>query len=406
MVDDEQQLDDMLNNPQGDLWRDPEMVTKLKSRLPKCHALYFQTVDDMVETLQNLHDILGLGRVGFQQRLLETEVLVAKSESTAPTTALAVIKGIVEKLSRNFDSQAQRIRLASGKTERKELFEEFGAHTARLEKLLRSSDRLKTWKGYRDKQLIGLDIGLWDSWKQAYALSRLLAKVWQCKCRTYHHANLLLEYRRVPTANFKILFLFGNQLELYRNSWVWQATSFGLLPKRVYTSQGSNPVVSMSNEQRTSDPILCRPTELPEGPLKKKGCNKGDEESFSQPIFESRPRKRFTSLWKSRNTPVFVKIGHLVEDNVTFTEQSEITQIPIQTVPAQLINSTDSNIITNLCAKISNCSAELLPYGVLEETDIKCTIDPLCMPEHEPQIAISLGDLLGPAAQIILSQKQ
>jgi hypothetical protein len=69
LIADEDKLQLLLNEPGGPAWKDPELETMLKQRMPKTYSSYLDTVEMMLETVQGLDDTLGTSKSHFQTRV-------------------------------------------------------------------------------------------------------------------------------------------------------------------------------------------------------------------------------------------------------------------------------------------------------------------------------------------------
>src|ERR1700712_3587977 len=59
LIVDEDELQDLIADPGGPRWREPELEERLKDRLPKAYDLYFSTILQMNETMKDLEKELG-----------------------------------------------------------------------------------------------------------------------------------------------------------------------------------------------------------------------------------------------------------------------------------------------------------------------------------------------------------
>lgn len=137
---------------------------------------------------------------------------------------------IVSHVTSNIEYHSQRIRLAFNKDVRKQLFDDFGDQNSRLRDILGSSDRLASLR--RARVTTSVNSGLWKFWNHGNVLFNLLTEAWSCKCQAFHHANLLLQHRVVPTVNFRVVFWFKRHLAGASSGqlpWAWQDTSIKLL---------------------------------------------------------------------------------------------------------------------------------------------------------------------------------
>jgi len=123
-----------------------------------------------------------------------------------------------------------------GKKSRQKLFEIFGDQNTRLRDILGTSDRLASPRRARvSRRSAVTNAGLWKLWDHGSLLFTLLAEAWSCRCQTFHHANLLLQHRVVPTIDFKVIFWFKTHLgneQVGRGPWTWQDTTIKLLEEK------------------------------------------------------------------------------------------------------------------------------------------------------------------------------
>ena len=136
----------------------------------------------------------------------------------------------MEHVTSTVEYHSQRIRLAFNKDVRKQLFDDFGEQNSRLRDILGSSDRLAGLR--RARVSTAVSSALWKFWNHGNAVFNLLTDAWSCKCQAFHHANLLLQHRVVPTVNFRVVFWFKTHLAGTTPAqlpWAWQDTSIKLL---------------------------------------------------------------------------------------------------------------------------------------------------------------------------------
>jgi hypothetical protein len=130
----------------------------------------------------------------------------------------------------NIEYHSHRIRLAFNKDVRKQLFDDFGDQNSRLRDILGSSDRLAGLRRARVSTVVSS--AMWKFWNHGNAVFNLLTEAWSCKCQSFHHANLLLQHRVLPTVNFRVVFWFKTHLtgapSPAQLPWAWQDTSIKL----------------------------------------------------------------------------------------------------------------------------------------------------------------------------------
>lgn len=71
IVRSEDEISDLMAQPRGAIWKNPEYEGKLRQRLGRSHAVYLRTSDKMVNALCEMCEKLGIdssGRVGTKSR--------------------------------------------------------------------------------------------------------------------------------------------------------------------------------------------------------------------------------------------------------------------------------------------------------------------------------------------------
>jgi hypothetical protein len=131
----------------------------------------------------------------------------------------------------NFEFQTQRIKMSFNQSKRDKLFEDLTDYNNELRMLLDTSDRIAALRGSREgAKKSAVSKGLWQFWRHADKLYTLLTQSWRCDCKTFHQANLLLQHRTTPKADFRIMFVYAQQ-NLRPKPWSWtcQETNIKML---------------------------------------------------------------------------------------------------------------------------------------------------------------------------------
>jgi hypothetical protein len=67
-------LQELIADPGGREWANPELEDRLRQRLPKSYDIYLESIDHIKEVMIELKRELGVDKAGFQSRLLEHNV--------------------------------------------------------------------------------------------------------------------------------------------------------------------------------------------------------------------------------------------------------------------------------------------------------------------------------------------
>lgn len=70
LVADEDKLQLLLKEPGGPAWKDQELEDTLRERMPKTYSSYSDTIEMMLETVEELDDALGMNKAYFQERVM------------------------------------------------------------------------------------------------------------------------------------------------------------------------------------------------------------------------------------------------------------------------------------------------------------------------------------------------
>ena len=114
---------------------------------------------------------------------------------------------------------------------RDKLFERLTDYNNELRALLDTGDRIAVLRHNRSvAKKSAVSKGLCQFWRHADRLYSLLTQSWRCECKTFHQANLLLQHRTTPNAEFNIIFFFAQQdITPEPWSWTWQQTNIKML---------------------------------------------------------------------------------------------------------------------------------------------------------------------------------
>jgi hypothetical protein len=74
LVADQSQIQKLLAEPGGTLWREPGIEDQLKDRLQDSYELYLEIVQQLQRTMQNLNEELAVDKVAVQEKLAPQQV--------------------------------------------------------------------------------------------------------------------------------------------------------------------------------------------------------------------------------------------------------------------------------------------------------------------------------------------
>ncbi|KAF3076131.1 hypothetical protein CFAM422_001132 [Trichoderma lentiforme] len=197
LVIDNEKVQELIDKPAGEAWRDVSMVELLEKRLGDSYELYQEYISGMNHVMDKLYHELALNDESVQSKLLDT--------SKRPAT----VSRIRSALGRDdLSFQLFRIKFSNGESVRSKLFAELQAYNDKLDKLLDSSDRvsaLEERKASRHQER-AIDSAICSFWVQATKLFKALTATWKCHC-TEHHTILPLQHRATKSVEFELLFL-------------------------------------------------------------------------------------------------------------------------------------------------------------------------------------------------------
>lgn len=302
--------------------------------------------------------------------------------------------------------QAQRIKLAFNKTTRLELFEEFGSYNARLRDILGSSDRLAGLRRTRvSAKTASINSGLWKFWNHANSVFELLTDALSCKCQAFHHANLLLQHRVVSTVSFRVIFWYKLHLE-GQTPWTWQDTNIKLLEESLITINVPTAPVTPPIPA-----LMPAPQQAPKAPtaiaISVKDVQKTHRKSFLSKFRHGKDVKIEGNLPKTKlpHTPAQVPPQSPPPHSGTSPKPPKPRVAFVDPPSPSIVEDTSNPKITNLCARIASCTADLQKYGCLRGEARQYLVEPMCKADNQPQKYVTLEALLSRDRPIDLSRR-
>ena len=74
LIVDDDELNELIKQPGGEKWRNPELETRLRQRLPKSYDLYLEIIDRIHDVMKEITRELGVDRPDFQAKVNEDDV--------------------------------------------------------------------------------------------------------------------------------------------------------------------------------------------------------------------------------------------------------------------------------------------------------------------------------------------
>ncbi|KFY40339.1 hypothetical protein V495_05476 [Pseudogymnoascus sp. VKM F-4514 (FW-929)] len=377
MIADDEKLKILLEDPGGPSWEDPELNETLKKRIPSRYNSYVDTIHMLLDVVKGLEEALGMKLLYFTKRVTE--------DSVSRPSKLTLANFANAALSReNIQYQTQRIRHATSKSKREELFNDFETYNKRLANILGASDRISSLTQTRSSRSIAVDKGLWKLWNHGSTLYKLLVAAWSCQCRPFHQANLLLQHRSSSTVTFQVVFWFTPQLTSRPLPWTWQATNISLVEKPAIIDV--NALLALRNNNiGLRSPAIHTPANSRERPPST-ALQNGDPKSS---------RRSLPSRWKH----TLLKSSMKRETTVTSPEENRPianTKVTFETqsAPSQSLQKPSTAEITNLCERIACYSPDLSQYGSLSGEVNQYLVRPLTKADSDLPRKVTLESLL------------
>jgi hypothetical protein len=283
--------------------------------------------------------------------------------------------------------QTQRLRHALSRSVREDLFKRFGEYNERLSHILGASDRVSGLIEAQSLKTSSLERGLSKIWYHGNELYRLLVKALSCECQPPHQANLLLQHVSSPTISFQILFWYKAQLSTRQLPWTWQTTRIRLMDESI-NAPGTRPTATAAKLEELP---VCFSLDPPRRPLASVLQTNNPKSSLGTLSKYFKPKIPKSSM-KSKSAPVIESVDPTRSDAKSVSERPKVAFLGAGINDGLAEPSPEE--ITNLCEKISSCSADLRPYGSLLDESNRYLVQPLSNPHNEPQKQVTLEELL------------
>jgi hypothetical protein len=216
ILNDSDEVARLVGDPAAKDWSSKALQERLESRLQESYALYMTVICQMNETANELRKELSLDKGTVQSRLVSPK-------PSSVTTKLSSAKS-------KWDYETFRLKFSFNEPVRKGLLNQLKEFNERLEKLLRTSDRISALQDpapASTKQTHALEKVFKKAWKKSDLLFKALQKAWQCTCQQYHFANLRLEHRTIPDVCFEIILMFVPPSPRANTPWSWRELQCG-----------------------------------------------------------------------------------------------------------------------------------------------------------------------------------
>ncbi|OIW28722.1 hypothetical protein CONLIGDRAFT_703809, partial [Coniochaeta ligniaria NRRL 30616] len=200
LVSDDTQLQRLINEPGGSLWKDPDIQKALEARLQDSYELYLEILGEMQRVMQEVNQELAVDSDVVQEKIHEDE----GSKMRGPGTSR--IRRAFDRSNRGY--QVFRVKFSMGQPTRTRLFGELQTYNDRLDKLLATSDIASDLEETRQKQLLTQSktatTTMSKFWNSADKLYRAVLGAWSCICREHHCARLILQHRAPNDKDFHL----------------------------------------------------------------------------------------------------------------------------------------------------------------------------------------------------------
>jgi hypothetical protein len=74
LIADDDELQQLIADPNGPEWKNPELETRLRQRLPKSYDLYLESIDRIKDVMNDLKHELRIDKAGFRSKVSEDDV--------------------------------------------------------------------------------------------------------------------------------------------------------------------------------------------------------------------------------------------------------------------------------------------------------------------------------------------
>ena len=231
LVVDDETIEHLLGNPVGESWKAPEVAEALKQRLQDSYELYFDTIQDMQQTMRKLNQRLDRVTRAPSTRTTEPSMSATKLRVGRHVWRPMHLR---QRFSRTLKkgltwtretgrAHTSRATFVLGDATRKRLFTALRDCNDKLEKLLQISDDTSDVQARRSATSLresASTLGLSSSWDDASQLYRALSGSWDCKCRERHSARLLLHHGKAAKNEFRLVLSYGSPQEAKPSQWI------------------------------------------------------------------------------------------------------------------------------------------------------------------------------------------
>ncbi|KAI1657022.1 hypothetical protein F4813DRAFT_88770 [Daldinia decipiens] len=217
---DDIQINDLLSDPGGSIWKDRTVADHIESRLGKeKYELVMHHIQKFHYVIEILREILRLDSASLHDYLINRN-------SSAPY------------LSREWiDAQIYTVSFCNGGTSRAELFEELEQLNTRLGELLSEIDVETEYE-----RLLTNNPDICGFWVNADTLFKTITLVWDECCKKEHLARLLLQHRTSQDTDFSMFFIKQSP-----SSWLSQEARITHNRRKIQQQHDTAPVVNRSS---------------------------------------------------------------------------------------------------------------------------------------------------------------
>ncbi|KAF2115033.1 hypothetical protein BDV96DRAFT_91523 [Lophiotrema nucula] len=223
------ELDEMLDNPSGRMWKDADMSRRLEDRLQESYHAYQSTILDIEKIMKKIALKLDLDRAKELSRN-DLEAMLAANRPKGD----------------KFEFR-KRVRFGMGKKTIKGLLEELDECNKELERFSDRSEKLETVRR-ATKPLFATKLQQIQSYAQS--LHSTLVSSWSCSCKSYHQTNLQLEqrgnlyvkklYKTAPKGT-SFMVSFSSSGDTHSHPWTWQEAEIRIAEDDCYTTPQPSP---------------------------------------------------------------------------------------------------------------------------------------------------------------------
>ncbi|KAF2808967.1 uncharacterized protein BDZ99DRAFT_389975 [Mytilinidion resinicola] len=263
IVNDADEVTRLMGDPGGKDWSCNALQERLEGRLQESYGLYMEIIREMNETAEEMKKELSLDKAIVQNRLVPPEPKKQRQPSSSqPSKKPSKLASARSE----WDYETFRLKFSFNEPVRNGLFDQLKECNARLEKLLRTSDKVSVLLDTapaNTKQTSALETAFKKAWKKSDFLFKALQKAWQCSCQQYHFANLRLEHRTLPDICFEVILTFVSPSSQANVPWSWRELQCGQMI-------GCSFPYKLTKPGPTPHVLSFTPTSLPTSPRRKR----------------------------------------------------------------------------------------------------------------------------------------